>query len=118
MNDDEKELIIKTLEDLVRPAFQLISDYLLSRKFQPEWSKGTEEHVVKFTDRNGKACEFSARVDMRLKSETDTKRFPCVIINYHKGNFITDNTGCDPANELTPDRIFRLFKNTFGPLHI
>ncbi|MGA2363743.1 MAG: hypothetical protein ABSG73_14980 [Candidatus Aminicenantales bacterium] len=117
MNNDEKELIEKTLKNLVHPAFQSISEYLLSQKIQHQCNREFEKHVVTFTGKNGKVCEFSVCATTRMK-RYDVNPFSCIVISYRTGNFNTANTGCDRAEEYTSNRILEVFKNKFTPFYI
>jgi ornithine carbamoyltransferase len=105
MNGKEKtELCVKkTLDELIHPTFQSISDYLLSRKIQHQCSRGIKRHVLAFTGKNGKACEFSIIVEMIRRDEDNATWFPGLVINHKKGNQTDSNNIHIPAEQLTPD---------------
>jgi len=109
----DKGLNATTMTDLIIPAFELINEYLLSKKHVPEWVKEAERHAIKFKGPNGDVCEFSARAENRWKPPEDTKPFPVVVFNFRRGNLRTVNTGHDPVEGLTPRRIMAWFKGIF-----
>jgi len=115
MKESDKVLISRTMTDLIIPAFELINDNLLSRKFTPVWIKEPERHEIKFTGPNNEACEFSAQAETRRKTPEDKESYPVVVFNYRRGNFSTVNTGSDPVDGLTPGKILFGFKFIFIP---
>jgi hypothetical protein len=111
----DEELKAKTMKDLILPAFELISDHLVSQNITPEWIKGADLQEIKFTDEDGEACAFSARAETRRKTLKDKKSFPVVVFNFRRGNLRTSNTGFDRVEGLTPAMVLVLFKNIFLP---
>jgi hypothetical protein len=115
MRKVDNGLNARTMTDLIIPSFDLINEYLLSKKIKTEWIKEPDQHKIKFTGPDGHACEFSARAETRRKTRKDTKSFPVVVFNFRRGNLRTTNTGSDRVEGLSPRVVLTVFKNIFLP---